>query len=114
MFHRYHYLDLLHQCSNHEMTIMKIKFSIPCPQSLQDLHNLLPNSGPIPLSSVEYDQHLGIKFTVTPQHCFSNEMSIRNIFIANFWENASPHINRDTTCIVRQYGRQTVLQLNTY
>ena len=92
---------------------MKTKFSITCPESQHDLHNLLPTSGPIRLSSVKYDPHLGIKFTVTPQHCFSKEQATRNMFIAKFWENVSPHINRDTTCIVRQHGRQTTLQLNT-
>lgn len=93
---------------------MKSQFSIPAPANLRELRSLLAVVNPIRLSATVLDSNLGVKFVVYPEHCFSDVQATRDQFIADFWERANPYTNRNTECIIRQHGNQTVLQLNSH
>ncbi|SSW79422.1 Uncharacterised protein [Klebsiella pneumoniae] len=88
------------------------RYGIPCPQKLSHLKELLPASAPIRLACLKTEDRDGSFFLCDPQNCFSNDKQRRSDFIDKFWEQAERYIRHDTQCIIRQHGRQTVLQLN--
>ena len=88
------------------------RYGIPCPSRLNHLKELLPASAPIRLACTQQVDKFGIEYIAYPQHCFSLEKETRSTFIEKFWETVEPLIRHDTVCVIRQHGRQTVLQLN--
>lgn len=91
---------------------MSKRFTIPCPTKLRELHELLPRDSAIRLSCLDSDSHLGSSFIVYPRHQFTTDREKRSHFITNFWDEVKQHIDHKTTCVLRQHGKQTVLQLN--
>lgn len=88
------------------------RYTIPVPKRLSELHDLLPRDSAIRLSCLERDSHLGSSYVVYPRHQFTTDREKRRHFIAQFWEDVREHINHESTCVLRQHGRQAVLQFN--
>ena len=91
---------------------MNGRYTTPCPTKLRELHELLPRDSAIRLSCLERDSHLGSSYIVYPRHQFTTERKQHNHFIATFWDDVQAHLTHKTTCVLRQHGKQTVLQLN--
>lgn len=91
---------------------MNGRYTIPCPTKLRELHELLHRNSAIRLSCLERDSHLGSYYVVPPRHQFTNEREQRSHFITAFWGDVQSRLMHKTTCVLRQHGKQAVLQLN--
>lgn len=88
------------------------RYTIPCPTKLRELHELLPRDSAIRLSCLDGDSHLGFEYIIAPRHCFNYLREHRKAFIADFWSDVQHRLTHKSTCVLRQHGRQTVLQYN--
>ena len=89
-----------------------MSYTIPCPKRACELSDLLPKTAPIRLSAIAPEgKERELVFIATPEHSFESGAN-RDRTLAKFWETVSPHLKHSSTCILRQHGRQTVLQIN--
>ena len=88
-------------------------YTIPCPKGIGEIKDLLPASAPIRLSAVKpTGKERILTFTVTPMHSFDAGGTNRNKLVSELWSSVAPHLTHNSTCVLRQHGRQTVLQIN--